>query len=172
MCAIELDSTFLNICVLVIYRSSTCKFNNSLTQLDTIMQSLYIPKLNLVILGDVYVNYIRDNDKKNQLDALLNSYNLISMIDFPTGIYKDSILAIDNIFIEIKSINNYEVFPLTNGVSDHEVQIINLHGLQNKPHEHQTYFRSFYVMLTVHLSIILDNDQLDTHLLYFTICLL
>ena len=24
-------------------------------------------------------------------------------------------------------------------------------------------------MLTVHLSIILDNDQLDTHLLYFTI---
>ena len=29
-----------------------------------------------------------------------------------------------------------------------------------------------YVLLTVHLSIILDNDQLDTHLLYFTIRLL
>ena len=27
----------------------------------------------------------------------------------------------------------------------------------------------FNVLLTVHLSIILDNDQLDTHLLYFTI---
>ena len=27
----------------------------------------------------------------------------------------------------------------------------------------------FYVLLTVHLSTILDNDQLDTHLLYFTI---
>ena len=27
----------------------------------------------------------------------------------------------------------------------------------------------FYVFLTVHLSISLDNDQLDTHLLYFTI---
>ena len=26
-----------------------------------------------------------------------------------------------------------------------------------------------YVLLTVHLSIILNNDQLDTHLLYFTI---
>jgi len=26
--------------------------------------------------------------------------------------------------------------------------------------------------LTVHLSIILDNDQIDTHLLYFTIRLL
>ena len=30
----------------------------------------------------------------------------------------------------------------------------------------------FYVLLTVHLIIILDNDQLDTHLLYFTIRLL
>jgi len=32
--------------------------------------------------------------------------------------------------------------------------------------------QNFYVLLTVHLSIILDNDQLDTHLLYFTIRLL
>ena len=30
----------------------------------------------------------------------------------------------------------------------------------------------FYVLLTVQLSIILDNDQLDTHLFYITICLL
>jgi muramidase (phage lysozyme) len=30
----------------------------------------------------------------------------------------------------------------------------------------------FYVLLTVHLSIILANDQLDTQLLYFTIYLL
>ena len=31
---------------------------------------------------------------------------------------------------------------------------------------------NFYVLLTVHLSIILDNDQLDAPLLYFTIRLL
>ena len=30
----------------------------------------------------------------------------------------------------------------------------------------------FCVLLTVHLSIILDHDQLDTHLIYFTIRLL
>jgi len=29
--------------------------------------------------------------------------------------------------------------------------------------------RKFYVLLTGYLSVILDNDQLDTHLLYFTI---
>jgi len=31
---------------------------------------------------------------------------------------------------------------------------------------------NFYVLLTIRLSIILDNDQLDAHLLYFTIHLL
>ena len=35
-----------------------------------------------------------------------------------------------------------------------------------------TSHRIFYVLLTVHLTIILGNDQLDTQLLYFTICLL
>ena len=30
----------------------------------------------------------------------------------------------------------------------------------------------FYVLLTLHLSTSLDNDQLDTHLLYFTVRLL
>ena len=30
----------------------------------------------------------------------------------------------------------------------------------------------FYVLLTAHLSISLDSDQLDTHLLYFAIRLL
>ena len=32
--------------------------------------------------------------------------------------------------------------------------------------------RNFCVFLTVHLCIILDNDHLDTHLLYFTMRLL
>ena len=37
------------------------------------------------------------------------------------------------------------------------------------PPEYPTHF---YVLLTVHLSISLENDQLDTQLLYFTIRLL
>ena len=71
VCTTELDFTFLNICVLVIYSSPTGKFNNFLTQLDMIMQTLYTPKLNVVIWGDIYINYLKDNDKKNQLDAFL-----------------------------------------------------------------------------------------------------
>jgi len=34
------------------------------------------------------------------------------------------------------------------------------------------YYNPLHVLLTVYLSKILDNDQLDAHLLYFTIRLL
>ena len=71
------------------------------------------------------------------MDAPLNSYNLFSTIDFSTTIHNDSSSAIDNIFIDITGINNYEVLPLINGISDHDAQII---ILQNKPHELQPYF--------------------------------
>ena len=36
----------------------------------------------------------------------------------------------------------------------------------------ETRYRNVYVLLTVHLGIILDNDQLEAQLLYFTIRLL
>ena len=114
VCAVQLNSTLLNICVLVIYISWRGKFKNFLTRLDTILQSLYIPKLSLVICCDINVNCLNDIDKKNQLGALLNSYNLFSTIDFPTRIYNDSSPASINIFIDITRINNCEVFPLIN----------------------------------------------------------
>ena len=86
------------------------------------------------------VNCFSDNDKRNQLDACLNSYNLFRTNDFPTKIYSYSNLVVDNIFIDITRLNNYQVFPLINGLSGHDAQNIILNFLQNKPHEHQPYF--------------------------------
>jgi len=85
---------------------------------------LHTPKLNLVIRGDINVNCPSYNDNRNQLDALLNFYNLFSKIDFPTRNYNYSISATDNIFIDNIRLNNYQVFPLINRLSDHDMQII------------------------------------------------
>lgn len=74
------------------------------------------------------------------MDAFSNSYNHYRTIDFPTRIYNDSSSPIDIIFIDMR-LNYYQVFPLINRLSDNDVQIIILNGLQNKPHEHQPYFR-------------------------------
>ena len=101
------------------------------------LQSMCTPKLNLVLCGNTNVNYLNDNDKKNQLDALLNSYSLSGTTDFPTRIYNLSSSAIDTIFIDITRINNYEVYPLMNGFTDHDTQIIILNVLQNKLLKHQ-----------------------------------
>ena len=88
VCALKLDSTFSNICILVIYRSLVGNFNTFVTQLDKILQKLSTIKSNLIICGDVNVNCLQESEKKSQLNALLNSYNLFSIVQFPTRTYK------------------------------------------------------------------------------------
>jgi hypothetical protein len=37
---------------------------------------------NLIICGDVNVNYLQESDKNSQVNAILNSYNLFSIVQF------------------------------------------------------------------------------------------
>jgi hypothetical protein len=99
-------------------------------------------KSNIIICGDVNVNYLQESDKKSQLNAPLKSYNLFSIVRFPTRTYNNSSSVIDNIVIDTTKIDTYEVIPVINGLSDHDAQIINLNTLyNNKLHEYQDYFR-------------------------------
>ena len=59
-------------------------FTNFLKQLDLIFQKLYSKKYNVIICGDVNVNYLTDNNRRSQLDAILHSYNLVGIVEFPT----------------------------------------------------------------------------------------
>jgi hypothetical protein len=61
---------------------------------------------------------------KKQLDTLLPSYNLSSTVNFPTRVQNSSVTAIDNIFIDVSTHDNYSIFSLCNGLSDHEAQLI------------------------------------------------
>jgi hypothetical protein len=66
--------------ILFIYRSPIGNFNAFVTQLDKIMQKLCTIKSNLIICGDVNVNYLQESNKKSQLNAFLNSCNLFSIV--------------------------------------------------------------------------------------------
>jgi exonuclease III len=77
-------------------------------------------KSNLIICGDVNVNCHQEGDKKSQLNALLNSYFLFSVVHTPTRIYRNSVSAIDNIFIDTTKIDTYEVIAAMNGPFDHD----------------------------------------------------
>jgi hypothetical protein len=54
-----------------------------------------------VICGDTKINYLTESEEKNQLEDLWQSYNLTSMVDFPTMSQKNSTTTMDNISIDI-----------------------------------------------------------------------
>jgi hypothetical protein len=62
--------------------------------------------------------------KKRQLDAILLSYKLSAIVHFPTRTQNQSTSVIDNIFIDANTFINYTVFPLHNGLSDHDAQLL------------------------------------------------
>ena len=67
------------------------EFDHFLNQLDIILNSLHNSKMEFILNGDLNVNYIGTNNRKTQLDNLLNMYNLIDMVHFPTRITDTSI---------------------------------------------------------------------------------
>jgi hypothetical protein len=94
-----------------------------LLKLDTILQSLYTPKLHFIICGDIN-SYLNESENKNQLDNLLLSYNLTSIINFLTKVQNTSATAIDNIFIDVSQLDSYTVTPDIKGMSDHDAQLL------------------------------------------------
>jgi hypothetical protein len=57
------------------------------------------------------------------MDLLLASYNLLSTVNFPR-LQNNSATAIDDIFIDVSLQGNYVTYPLCNGLSDHDAQLI------------------------------------------------
>jgi hypothetical protein len=96
---------------LCIYRSSSGKF------------------VEFVIWSDFNVNFLIDSSSAQQLSFLLQSYNLFHVVDSPTRMTKDLGTAIDNIFIDFSRWNSFQIFPLINGLSDHEAQYLCINNI-------------------------------------------
>jgi len=110
-------------CINTLYSPSD-NFSCFLLKLDTTLQLLYTLTLQIIICGDININYLMESEKKNQLDNLLLSYNLISIINFRTRIQNTYATAINNIFIDISQFESYTTIPILNGLSDHEDQVL------------------------------------------------
>jgi hypothetical protein len=76
--------------------------------------------------GDLNVNYLTENQQKRQLDNLLLTYNLKSIVNFPTRISNSSASALDNFFIEVSHYEDFSAIPFGNDLSDHEGQILTI----------------------------------------------
>jgi hypothetical protein len=54
----------------------------------------------------------------------MNTFNLTQVVDFPTRISNNNGTLISTIFVDTMIYDKIEVRPLTNGLSDHDAQII------------------------------------------------
>jgi len=119
-----LDSALNKLCILAVYKSPKGDFTIFLKQLDLILQKLYNNKYSILLCGDVNVNYLIDSNRRSRLDAVLHSYNLVGIVEFPTRYGLNSQTAIDNVFIDSSTFGKYELYPSVNGLSDHDAQLL------------------------------------------------
>jgi exonuclease III len=111
VCAIQLIFNLTmrgKFCIMNVYRSPVGNFTNFLEKLDMILQKLFKERCNMIICGDINVNYLNEDNKKRQLDIVLQSYNLTSIVTFPTRVDMSSCTLIDNLFFYIASIGKYD----------------------------------------------------------------
>jgi len=85
---------------------------------------IYSNNTEIIICGDININYLIDSTHKQLLDLLLASYSLCSTVQFPTRIQNNSYPAIDNIFIKTFKLNDFSLLPIINGLPDHDAQRI------------------------------------------------
>jgi hypothetical protein len=64
---------------------------------------------------------------------------LSSIAQFPTRIQNNSYSIIDNIFINTSKFTTYTVYPIINGLSDHDAQNLIIRNIFNQ-HDNRSYY--------------------------------
>jgi len=106
ICALKLNTQTKNFIIICIYRSTTGDFIYFLTKLEVILNELDNIPNEFIICGDFNIDYIKDSSRKNSLDSILASFNLFATVKFPTRIFKDTSIKIDNIYTNIYKLNS------------------------------------------------------------------
>jgi hypothetical protein len=88
----------------------------------------------------IYVSTnLNDSTQNHQLDSLLASYGLYSTVQFPTKICNSASTAIDNIFINKHTFENYTIEACVNRLSDHDGQFVTIYNIPTQKAPHYTY---------------------------------
>jgi exonuclease III len=117
ICAVKLHYFSTNICILTVYRSPTGNFLHFLNNLESSLTRIYANSSIIILCGDINVNYLDDGcTNKQKFDSLLASYNLCSIVDFPTRVTNILATAIDNFFIDKHRNEFYSISSLSNGL--------------------------------------------------------
>jgi hypothetical protein len=107
VCAMKLYHPSDNICILTVYRAPAGNFIHFLNTLEAIINRIYTKSKNIILCGDININYLDDTgNNKIRLVSLLASYHLTSIADFPTRVSNTSATEIDNVFINRNTVRS------------------------------------------------------------------
>jgi hypothetical protein len=81
----------------------------------------YRPPRPVTGIALLFLLLLTDNERKNQPDAVLLSYNLTATLHFPSRVENQSNMVIDNIFLD-----NYKFSPVYNGLSDQDAGLLTI----------------------------------------------
>jgi hypothetical protein len=97
-CAVKLQIASTKLIVLCIYRAPSGNLNQFIELLDSALKQLYQLSVEFLICGDININYLIESNIKKQLDSMMNTYNLIQIVNFSTRTSNDKGTQIDNMF--------------------------------------------------------------------------
>jgi hypothetical protein len=129
-CTVKIIINNTKLCILCLYRAQDGEISQFIEQFDCTLSYLVSNKMQTIICGDTNINYFDENQKRMQLQSLLDTYNQAQTIDFPTRIGPNSALLIDNFFLDRNAYNNFQVLLVLNGLSDHNGKILVPDNLQ------------------------------------------
>jgi len=128
---VKLHYSSSNTSLLSTYRSPSGNFSYFLKTLASILNRIYTNSLNIIISRHINISYLdNDNNNEQKLNSLLATFNLFSIIDFPTRINNISMSAIVNFFIDKYKNENFTINSLQNGLSDHDAQLLVLNNIK------------------------------------------
>jgi exonuclease III len=154
--ALKLKINKKNVIIFCIYRAAPGEFDNFLNKLN----SLHTYNTEYIICGYININYPGNNNKQNQLNYMLRTYNMISTVHFPTRISHNSATLIDNIFVDNR--RHYNIKPCINGVSALDAQLITLNNLSLPLTNTQpTHIRNINKNATAEFQLQLSWEQWD-----------
>jgi exonuclease III len=129
ICAAELNTEASKFIIISLYRAPTGDFSRFLKNLDETLKYLYKPNVEFLLCGDINTNYLIESNRKSQLSSLLTNYNLSPTVTFATRIQNKTCTAIDNIFVDISTLESSTISPLINALSDHDAQLLTINKI-------------------------------------------
>lgn len=116
----------MELMVVSIYRSPSSDVNSFISTLNNFLLSIKTGKRNLIICGDLNVNFLRNSEEKQQLFDLLDSYNYVNLIYEATRLNKKTDSGLDYCITNRSSKNSCVASVVNLNISDHLGQSITM----------------------------------------------